>query len=325
MDVVWLHDISSSNELTVGGKGAHLGRLMRAGITVPPGFCVGTGAYDSFVQQPIMRAAVLELFRALDILDLSQLGVKCLEIQRACLDSALPAGLQEQVASAYQQLGKITGYPAPKVAVRSSATLEDTAANSFAGQYESYLNVSGEEELLDHIKRCWASMWTPHALFYMVSSGAEYQNANMAVVVQQLVSPLASGVIFTANPITGNLSELIINSSWGLGESVVQGEVAPDAFIVDKESKSITSRIISSKLITIEPTDNQGTIKREVPGHMQDISSLTDEQIYQLREVALKIEELYESPMDIEWCCHNDRIYIVQARPITTLGSFPIV
>ena len=234
------------------------------------------------------------------------------------LDAPLPAGLGAAIGAAYQRLEPDLG-PNPLVSVRSSATAEDLPGMSFAGQQDTYLNIAGTDRVIDHVRRCWASLWTGRAVAYRHGRGFAHEDVALAVVVQEMFPARVAGVMFTANPVTSNPDELFLNASWGLGEAIVSGRVDPDQFIVDKRTLATTQRVIRDKRTMIVPrADRQGSAEVEVPEAQRRAPSLSDAEIERLATVARGIEEHYGYPQDIEWALAQDgRIGILQSREIT--------
>ncbi|MFN2199268.1 MAG: PEP/pyruvate-binding domain-containing protein [Anaerolineales bacterium] len=297
-----------------GGKGASLARLAAAGLPVPGGFHVTTAAYDRFIQANGLQPHILAALAEVHTDQPASLEQAAGRIQTAILNAPLPNELADAVAAAYEALpGEF-----PAVAVRSSATAEDLPDLSFAGQQESYLNVQGVGEVLDAVQRCWASLWTPRAIGYRARAGIGPEGLSLAVVVQEMVPAEASGVMFTANPLTGQRDELVINAAWGLGEAIVGGEVTPDTIVVDKSSLQVLQRETAEKQhMTVEQTN--GTAVAAVPADLQRQAVLDDEAAARLAALGRQIEDLYEMPMDIEWTRSRGRFAIVQARPVTAL------
>jgi len=311
--VMGLEDASATLE-RVGGKGASLARLAVAGLPVPPGFHITTAAYRRFVEEHGLQEAILAAVAAANPTDPMSLEVASQQIGALFANSAMPDEIGEAIRRAYAQLG---GAELP-VAVRSSATAEDLPEMSFAGQQETYLNMRGEAQVLDAVKRCWASLWTARAIGYRARHTIAPQDVSLAVVVQQLVPADAAGILFTANPLTGGRDQVMINAAWGLGEAIVGGQVTPDTIVVDKASGAITQQEISEKdVMTVRTPD--GTHEEAVPVEKRKLPVLSAEQAPELARIGVHIEELYGQPMDIEWALQDGQIFVVQARPITAL------
>lgn len=297
----------------VGGKGASLARMAATGLPVPGGFHVTTEAYRRFIDENYLAEVILAAAARASGDEPATLD-RASAIIRALIDQGtLPDDIAAAIRQAYGALGAI-----PPVAVRSSATAEDLPEMSFAGQQETYLNVHGEEAVLDAVKRCWASLWTARAIGYRARQGIASADVALAVVVQALVPADAAGILFTANPVTGARDELVINAAWGLGEAVVGGLVTPDTFVVDKPTGVVTSQTVADKRVMTVRLP-AGTREEPVPPAIRNAAALSVAQATELAQLGVQIEALYERPMDVEWALHEGRFYIVQARPITAL------
>jgi pyruvate,water dikinase len=298
----------------VGGKGASLARMARAGLPVPPGFQITTQAYGRFVSANGLAEGILSAASQARADDPATLDRAAAEIQSLVAQSALPGDIAALIRQSYGELGAGD----PPVAVRSSATAEDLPGMSFAGQQETYLNVCGAERVLAAVKRCWGSLWTARALGYRARQGIRPEDISIAVVVQQLVAADAAGVLFTTNPVTGARDQMMINAAWGLGEALVGGQVTPDTMVVDKRTGAIESLHIADKdVMTVRLPE--GTREEPVPTEKRRQAALPQAQAAELIRLGIEIEQLYGQPMDIEWAMGDKRIFIVQARPITTL------
>ena len=297
----------------VGGKGASLARMMAAGLPVPPGFHITTGAYRRFVDENHLGDRILSAAAQAQVNDPVTLDRASAQIQSLFAQGAIPGDIAETIRRWYGELG--ADIP---VAVRSSATAEDLPGMSFAGQLDTYLNVRGGDDVLDAVRRCWASLWTGRAIGYRQRQGIRPEDVSMAVVVQQLVAAEAAGVVFTANPVTGARDELMINAAWGLGEAIVSGRVTPDMIVIDKQTGAIRSQEISSKDVMTVRLE-LGTREEPVPAGKRRRAALEPAQAAELARLGVKIEQLYGQPMDIEWAMCDGRIFIVQARPVTAL------
>ncbi len=296
----------------VGGKGMSLSKLLTAGIPVPGGFHVTTASYQTFVEMNHIQPKINKLLNGIDSNNTSQLEDISKQIGTLFHDGEIPKEVSEAIKTAYAGLGNFA------VAVRSSATAEDLPDASFAGQQETYLNIQGENEVLDAVKRCWASLWTARAIAYRVKNYIKQEVVALAVVVQKLAFSDASGVMFTLNPINGRRSEMIINAAWGLGEAVVSSLVTPDTIVVDKNAERIVLYEAANKEIMTVRTSN-GTEEILVPERLRKKHALTRDQVMRLTHLGQKIEKYYQMPMDVEWALEKDKLYIVQARPITVL------
>jgi pyruvate,water dikinase len=298
----------------VGGKGASLARLARAGLPVPPGFQITTEAYRRFVSANCLAGAILSAASKARADDPATLDRASAEIQSLVAQGALSDDIAAMIRESYSALGAGD----PPVAVRSSATAEDLPGLSFAGQLETYLNIRGGDNLLAAVKRCWGSLWTARALAYRAREGIGPEDLSIAVVVQQLILADAAGVLFTVNPMTGARDQMMINAAWGLGEAIVGGQVTPDTIIVDKQTGAIESLQISDKEVMTARLP-EGTREEPVPAEKRRQAALQPAQTAELSRLGVEIERLYGQPMDIEWAMSGQRIFIVQARPITTL------
>ncbi len=324
--IMWFNEINKEDIPLVGGKGANLGELTIKGVNVPPGFCVTASAYTDFINNSGLESEILNILEGLDIEDSSELQLKSAEIRKIIKKAHMPKEMEEEIIKAYTEFSEKVNLNNPHVAIRSSATAEDLPEASFAGQQDTYLHISGIEEVLKHIKKCWASLWTARAIYYRQHQGFKHQEVALSVVVQKMVNSRISGVMFTANPITSDLSQIMINASWGLGEAVVSGIVTPDEFILDKKTLAIVEKNIAEKnTMVIKNIDDVGTFEIKVEEYLGydkvNAQCLNDLEVANLGKNGMIIEDLYKSPQDIEWALDADteELYILQARPITTL------
>jgi len=302
----------------VGGKGASLARLMQAGMPVPDGFHVTTAAYRRFVQDNDLQPVIAEALQSVDVAQPGTLEAASIAIRLRFLQGQLPVEIAAAIAQSYAALGEDAA-----VAVRSSATAEDLPDLSFAGQQDTFLNVHGSATVLEAVQRCWASLWTARAIGYRAQHNIDHNAVSLAVVVQQLVNAEASGVLFTANPITGRRDQAVINAAWGLGEAIVGGLVTPDMIVIEKASGKAIERQTADKRVMIVRSA-RGTIEQAVPDRMRQAAVLDDQQAAQLVQLGVQIDELYGMPMDIEWTWAAGEFAIVQARPITALAEPPL-
>jgi pyruvate,water dikinase len=314
MAVLWLDEIRADDTETVGGKGASLGELTAAGLPVPPGFVVSAGAYRDFLQETGIET---ELFEAVDVDpdDSAALADAQERAQSLILEAEFPDSLREEILAAYHEIGDEAS-----VAVRSSATAEDLPDASFAGQQETFLNVT-EENLIDRVRECWASLFTQRAIYYRQDQGFAHEDVNIAVVVQLMVDAEKSGVMFTSHPSTGD-EQLIVEAAWGLGEAVVAGEVSPDNYVIDRQSSTITETAVADKkLMYVRDEETGKTTEREVPEAKREQRVLDEDELDRLRELGEHVEDHYESPQDVEWAMANGEVYMLQSRPITTISG----
>ncbi len=323
--VLGLHEIDRSMVPLAGGKGANLGELARIeGIRVPDGFCVTTDAFDEVLRgqrgtDGLIDGSIDRLIDELSGFDAASravLGETSARLRDAIERAPVPDDVIAQVAAALAALGE--GTP---VAVRSSATAEDLPTASFAGQQDTYLNILGADEVLRHVRRCWASLFTERAVTYRAQNGFDHRKARLAVVVQRMVFPQVAGILFTADPITSNRKVSSIDASFGLGEALVSGLVNADNYRV--RDGAIVERTIATKKLAISPHEGGGTKRREIEKGLQTRQALTDEHIVALERIGRRIEEHFGQPQDIEWCCVDGVFSIVQSRPITTLYPLP--
>lgn len=317
--VLPLHEVASHMLEQVGGKAAHLGELIRAGLPVPPGFCLTTEAYMCAARTAELDQIVAQL-ATVPATDAVQLAHYAALARQELVAVTLPAHVVEEVTQAYERLASHTALP---VAVRSSATAEDLPFASFAGQQDTYLNVVGIEAILTAVRHCWASLWTDRAVSYRANQAIDPHTVRLAVVVQQMVEAEVAGVLFTANPLTGRRRQAVIDASPGLGEAVVSGAVNPDHLVVDTQTGAILERRLGDKRVVIRSTMGGGTQRVEV-ADQQDRCCVTDEQVHALAQLGSRVEAHYGAPQDIEWAIESSgQLWLTQARPITTLFPLP--
>ncbi|ADU10187.1 pyruvate phosphate dikinase PEP/pyruvate-binding protein [Micromonospora sp. L5] len=315
---VWqLHEVDETRIAAVGGKGAHLGALTRIdGVRVPPGFCVTTDAFRLAVARTPALAGPLDRLARADADDPAALRTAAAEVRRVVERTALPGDVAAAVTAALAGLGADAAY-----AVRSSATAEDLPTASFAGQQDTYLNVVGTAEVLRHVSRCWASLFTDRAVTYRRRHGIDDRAVDMAVVVQLMVVPDAAGIMFTADPVTGNRTVVSVEAGFGLGEALVSGLVNPDVFTV--RDGAVAGRTIGAKARAVRAVPGGGTRETPVDPARQAQPALTDAQAVRLAALGRRIEARFGCPQDIEWALTGDDIHILQSRPITTLFPVP--
>ncbi|CAM4129112.1 phosphoenolpyruvate synthase [Bacillus paramycoides] len=315
--VLDFQEIEKTQLSLVGGKGLNLGELSNIqGIQVPEGFCVTTVGYEKAIEQNEAFQALLNQLTRLKIEDRDQIGEISKKIRETIMEVEIPSDVAEVVARYLSRFGNEHAY-----AVRSSATAEDLPYASFAGQQDTYLNIIGKEAILQHVRKCWASLFTDRAVIYRMQNGFEHSQVSICVVVQRMVFPQASGILFTADPITSNRKVLSIDASFGLGEALVSGLVSADNYKV-KEGE-IVDKMIATKKLAIYALKEGGTETKQIDPTQQKIQTLTEQQILQLAQIGRQIEAYFDCPQDIEWCLVDDIFYIVQSRPITTLYPIP--
>ncbi|MGF9604042.1 phosphoenolpyruvate synthase [Bacillus subtilis] len=315
--VLGLHEIEKTQLSLVGGKGLHLGELSKIqGIQVPEGFCVTTAGYQKAIEQNETLQVLLDQLTMLKVEDRDQIGKISRKIRQIIMEVDIPSDVVKAVAHYLSQFGEEHAY-----AVRSSATAEDLPHASFAGQQDTYLNIIGVDAILQHISKCWASLFTDRAVIYRMQNGFGHSQVYLSVIVQRMVFPQASGILFTADPITSNRKVLSIDAGFGLGEALVSGLVSADCYKV--QDGQIIDKRIATKKLAIYGRKEGGTETQQIDSDQQEAQTLTDEQILQLARIGRQIEAHFGQPQDIEWCLARDTFYIVQSRPITTLFPIP--
>ncbi|HEX6467852.1 MAG TPA: rifamycin-inactivating phosphotransferase [Streptosporangiaceae bacterium] len=315
--VLDLREVDETQVAVVGGKGAHLGALSRIeGIRVPPGFCVTTDAFRRIVAEAPSIHDRLDQLSRLDADDREAIRTLSAEIRRAIEGTAIPGDLAATITRALARLGEQAA-----CAVRSSATAEDLPTASFAGQQDTYLNVVGPAAILQHVSHCWASLFTERAVTYRRRNGIDHRRVNMAVVVQRMVFPDAAGVLFTADPVTGNRKVATVDAGFGLGEALVSGRVNPDVFKV--RDGRIIAAAVAAKQRAVRALSAGGTREVAIDPERQERPALTDAQVVRLVQLGRRIEARFGRPQDIEWCLTDGGFHIVQSRPITTLFPIP--
>jgi len=317
--VLHFRDVGLGDVATVGGKGASLGELLRAGIRVPTGFAVTTAAFRQTVEHlTIDGEPIPARVAALDPADAAGLAAATAGIREVLESAPPPAEVADAVAAAYAALCEECGDPDLPVAVRSSATSEDSAEASFAGLQDTYLWVRGADPVLEHVRRCWASLYSVESVTYRLRRGIPETDLGMAVVVQRMVGARSSGVMFTRSPKSGDKSVVAIDASWGLGSAVVSGDVTPDSFVVSKVTGEM-KRTVATKTRWHRPAPSgHGVVETDVPAELQDRPSVSDEEIAELVATARRVEAHYRCPQDIEWAVDDaGEVFLLQSRPET--------
>ncbi len=303
-----------------GGKGANLGELTRAGLPVPPGFVIGAPAYGAFCAADDLRGRIAKRLADLDVDDTTALAERSAEVRELVLAEPLPEWLETEIRSCYAELAD--GDDDVAVAVRSSATAEDTESASFAGMNETFLNIRGADALVDAVRRCWASLFGGRTIFYRAKRGFAQAEMDISVVVQRQVESTRAGVMFTIDPSTGRADWIVIEGSFGLGEAVVSGSVSPDRYVVEKRTMAILRREVRTKELAIEPAPGGGTTVRELSGAEAVKAVLTDDEVEELAGLAVRIERHYGAPQDTEWAFDRDgHVWMLQSRPVTSAGG----
>ena len=330
--VKWFSELDKNSGSVAGGKGANLSEIYNAKVNVPPGFVVTAQAYDYFIEKAGIKEKIDELLSKIDYENTDELNATTKKIRELIINSKFPKEMEEEIIESYELLDTdkiknnhdsildiLKNSEPIFVAVRSSATTEDLAEASFAGQQETFLNVKGNQELLSSIKKCLASLFTSRATYYRNKKGFEHTKASLAVVVQKMVDSDKSGVIFSKDP-TNKSTNVIMEAVFGLGEGIVSGQITPDKYIVTPELEIVEKKVVEKKVaITRDSSGGQQLVKLTPEKSSQQV--LKESEVKQLAEISLKLEEHYKKPQDIEFAIENDEIYVVQTRPITTIGK----
>ncbi len=315
--VVWFGEVSRHDIGLVGGKGANLGEMARAGIPVPPGFIVTAAAYFDFLEETGIRDQMRRILDPLDPNDSRQLQEISARIKELILNAAMPPETAAAIARAYEEMGD------GLVAVRSSATAEDLPEASFAGQQATFLNVIGQDQVVAAVQRCWASLFEPRAIFYRVENGFDHFKVGIAVPVQRMVQSEASGVMFTVDPTTSDPTKITIEAVLGLGEMIVSGDVTPDHYVVNKEDLTIVTKEIKQQEWKLIYNDGLSpgapNVKVGLSPEEQARQKISDADIIAIARLGRRLEEHYNFPQDVEWAKEKDQLFIVQTRPVTTI------
>jgi pyruvate,water dikinase len=323
--ILWFEELGKDDIPLVGGKCANLGEMINAGIPVPPGFAVTAYAYKRFIEETGIAQKIYDILdeTITDPGNPAQYEEASKKIRRIIESTPIPKDIRDAIVEAYRELSKRVGLKDVYVAVRSSATAEDLPGASFAGQQETYLNVRGEEEVLESVRKCWSSLFTPRAIFYRTEKGFRHEKVLISVAVQKMVNSRSAGVMFTLHPVTGDRNIIVIESVWGLGEAIVSGAVSPDHFEVDKNTlKIVVKNIVKKEVEYVRDPKTGKTVHAKVPPERQEAPSLTDEEVVELAKIAKRIEQHYGTPQDIEFAVDRDlpfpqNLFIVQSRPET--------
>jgi len=304
-------NLSQKNISIAGGKGASLGEITQAGILVPPGFVVLASAFERFLEETDINVKIDAVWQRINIKDTKNIEENSEIIRGVILKKKFPEKLGQEILKEFDRLGE------KYVAVRSSATAEDSKIDAWAGQLESYLYVT-RNNLLEHIQKCWASLYTPRALFYRVERKLKRKQVSVAVVIQKMINSEVSGVCFTVHPVTKDRDQMVIEACWGLGEALVQGIITPDSYLIEKSSLNLIDLNINSQEKKIV-RGGKGTKAVIVSKTKREKQKLSEKQIKELAKICLQIEKHYQGPQDIEWALEKGKFYITQSRPITTL------
>jgi pyruvate, water dikinase len=330
--VSWFETLRVTDIPSVGGKNASLGEMINAGLPVPPGFAITAYSYEKFLEETHLAEKIYNVINEVitDKNDPKLYDTASKKIRELIEKTAVPKDIEIAIKAAYKEMNKRLNLKETFVAVRSSATAEDLPDASFAGQQETFLNIRGTDDLMDKVRKCWSSLFTPRAIFYRNEKGFTHEKVFISVGVQKMVNSRAAGVMFTINPISGDAEEIMIEGNYGLGETVVSGIVNPDNYLVDKKSSTIKERRIAKKNVEYLRDPKTGsTVHLDIPEDRQKVPCMSDEEIFKLAELAKRIERHYGKPMDIEWAIDQDlpfpkNMFIVQARPETVWGSKPM-
>lgn len=311
-------DIDKNDLSLVGGKGANLGEMTKAGFPVPDGFAVTVPSYELFLKENDIAQKIYDLLKPTDVDDPAQLESVSKRIQKLINSSKFPESVHKEVVKAYKKIS--SRFKPALVAVRSSATAEDLPGMSFAGQQATFLNIKGENNLQVAIRECWASLFTARAIYYRTQNKITHEKVGICVIVQKMVQSVVSGTMFSIDPVSNAKDRIVIEAVWGLGEMIVQGSVVPDRFVVQKESFSILSKEVNKQKIQLVKKGDK-TYETKVPTKLQDKIKLTEDQIVKLAKLADGLQKHYYFPQDIEWAKEGKDLFIVQTRPVTTIKT----
>lgn len=323
--ILWFEECNKSTLPLVGGKNANLGEMVNAGIRVPPGFAVTSKAFQQYMDDAALWDHVRDTLSQVSADDIKAVSKAGRSIRNAIVSTPIPDEIREEIIAAYASLCEKCDVPDLPVAVRSSATAEDLADASFAGQQDTYLWIWGNDEILKATHECWASLFTDRAITYRMRVGFPQDGVLISVAIQKMVNSRSAGVMFTLDPVTGDRSKITIDASWGFGESIVQGMVSPDNFVIDKKSLSIKQSIIGQKDKKFV-AKGCGTIVQPVPPEQQAIPCISAAEVIEIAKMGMLIEKHYGSPQDIEWAIDSDlpfseNIFSTQSRPVTAAGK----
>ena len=320
MYTVWFHEYEDSDAPRVGGKCASLGAMMRADLPVPPGFAVTTDAFDASIRRGGIGARLVAALASLDPSDLGALALAGSVCRTSITDAGPFPECEQAIRSAYAMLCERVGQIDVPVAVRSSATAEDQPDASFAGQQDTYLWIRGADDVVNHVVLCWASLYTDRAISYRHESGYGGESVSMSVAVQQMVLPKAAGVAFTLDPTNGDRSKVVLDSAFGIGESVVSGIVTPDNWVVDKVIFEIVKRTVSAKELEVV-LDGDAIVHRPLDLERSRAASLDDAEIIAVARLARRAEKHFGRPQDVEWAVADGVVHLLQSRPETVWAN----
>jgi pyruvate,water dikinase len=305
--------ISKADAAIAGGKGASLGEMTQAGIPVPPGFVLLSESFERFLEETDLNVEIDAILKKVDHQKIHTVENASEKIQALILKAKMPQDIKQEVKKEFQKL------KTEFVAVRSSATAEDGAEAAWAGQLESYLNTT-EKTLLANVQKCWASLFTPRAIFYRFEKRLHKQKISVAVVVQKMIESEVSGIAFSVHPVTQDYNQIIIEAGLGLGEAIVSGSITPDSYVIEKKPREIIDINVSEQSRGLFRKKDGGNLWQDIPAREGAKQKLNQKQILELSDLIMKIENHYGFPCDIEWAFEKKKFYIVQSRPITTLG-----
>ncbi|MBT4110496.1 phosphoenolpyruvate synthase [Candidatus Woesearchaeota archaeon] len=322
--VAWFKDLNKDSIATAGGKGANLAEMINAGLPVPNGFAVTAQTYKEFIEKTGIKDKILAQLFGLNVDDTAKLQEVAKQIQKIITDTEIPEEIKEEIIDNYELLGAekeahdLIEAKEVFVAVRSSATAEDLPEASFAGQQATYLNIKGKNQVITAVRACWASLFTARAIYYRTKNKFDHEKVLISAIIQKMVNSDRAGIMFTINPSTNQEDEIVVEGVYGLGESIVGGEVNPDTYIVDKNTKAIKSTKIKKQEWGLFRNENGENEKQDIPKENQERQVVPDSEVRELARLGKKIEDHYQKPMDIEWAIEGNDILIVQARAVTT-------
>ena len=316
--VVNLAEVSESDLPLVGGKAGKLGELVRQGLPVPPGFVLTTEAYQAFVDQTALKTEIPAALASIRPDQPDTVEAASQRIRRGFETVPFPPSLLEEIEAAYESFARQSSVRF--CAVRSSATAEDLEGASFAGLQDTYLNVTGTDQVVVAVRKCWGSLFTPRVLVYRQRKGFDHREVRLAVLVQKMVDATVSGILFTRDPNTGE-NHMIVEAGWGLGEAIVGGEVTPDHYVIDGATQKVVHKQLSEQKVRLVRAEGGGNRREDVPAAERTAQKLSDHRLQRLVSLARLIESHYRRPMDVEWCGDKETLYIVQARPVTTIPT----
>ena len=305
--------ISKKDVGLAGGKGASLGEMTQAGIPVPPGYVILAESFEKFIDETQLRVEIDSILHRVNHQEMESVEKASEEIHALILQEKMPKDIEKEILAHFEKLG------AKYVAVRSSATSEDSASAAWAGQLDTYLNTT-KEKVIENVKKCWASLFTPRAIFYRFEKGLHNTHISVAVVIQKMVESEISGIAFSVHPVTQDYNQMIIEAGYGLGEAIVSGQITPDSYVMEKKPFSILEKNVSEQSRGIYRLPQGGNEWKEIDSAKGAEQKISDTQVKELGQMILRIENHYGFPVDVEWAFEKGKFYITQSRPITTLA-----